>query len=114
MTQMLPTDISDAFRARGWVRGAGGDLYFNGSRTTAHPHLHLQLGGPRPRVGGDIRLAVGMLAHSGGAQGGGGTTFIRNQGDWIRPNWSHDCRGLVMNPATREEFAWILGYFVYG
>ena len=113
MPQMLPTAISDAFRDRGWARGAGGDLYYNGQRNTLHPHLHLRLGGPRPGVGGDIRLAVGMLAWSVGVPGQG-MTFIGSNGDWVRPNWSHDCNPLPMNPATREEFAWIMSYFVYG
>ncbi len=118
MPKMSPHEIQAAFQRRGWVSGAGGDLYFNGARTTTHPHLHLRIAnihaGLRPEQGGDIRIAVTMLAHSGGAAGGGGTTFISNNGDTVRRPWIPAAAGLAMSPGTREELGWIMDYFVNG
>ena len=48
------------------VRSAGGDLYYNGLRTTTHPHLHVQIGNyGMVRVGRNIQLAVSMMAWTG-------------------------------------------------
>ncbi|MCO6381101.1 MAG: hypothetical protein JXQ91_19785 [Vannielia sp.] len=118
MTKMMPYEVQDAFLRRGWKSGAGGDLYYNGARTTDHPHLHMRLsnihGGPRPNVGGDIRMGVTMLAFSGGPGGGGGTTFISNNGDTVRPGWKAIAGPLAMNGSIREEFGWVMDYFVNG
>jgi hypothetical protein len=115
ITYMFTDDISKKFRDRGWVRGSGGDLYYNGNSTTEHPHLHLRIRGQRTvRVGGDIRLAVSMLAWSDGQQGrgGGGWTYIRD-GEIHDRNWRRN-QPSVRSGAVIEEFAWIMDYFANG
>ena len=113
--QMLPSDIRDKFVQRGWQKRSGGDLYFNGYRTTAHPHLHLQTAslrtGTRPREDGDIRLGVAMLAYSVGNRG---KTFIKNGGDTVVGSWAALGKSCPMNPETRREYDWIMDYFTSG
>lgn len=108
-------DVARAFRDRGWAPGAGGALYYNGNRTTAHPHLHLQINGYNTvRVGGDIRLAITMLSWSDGlqGQGGGGWTYI--SGGNVRDyNWRRN-QPQINSGAVIEEFAWIMDYFANG
>lgn len=115
MTLMMPDQIKRAFMDRGWVKGAGGDLYYNGNRTTAHPHLHLRTSsihaGPRPMVGRDIRLAVCMLAFSDGQRG---RTFISNEGATVTPGWRDVAARCPMSQATAAEFGWIMSYFTEG
>jgi hypothetical protein len=106
--------VSRAFQARGWVRGAGGDLYFNGLRTSAHPHLHARIGNfGMVRVGRNIQLAVSMLAWSDGmqGQGGGGRTYIRG-GEVSDRNWQ--LNAPPVNTAVHTEFMWIMDYFTTG
>ena len=113
---MLPTDVSYAFRNRGWKPRAGGDLYFDGLGGTNHPHLHLRLSSQSlVRIDGDIRMAVKMLAWSDGGQGrgGGGITFIRD-GDVIRQQWQAHMQNARMNASMAEEFAYIMDYFTAG
>jgi hypothetical protein len=112
---MFTDDISAAFRARGWVRGAGGDLYYNGRNSSDHPHLHLRINGRNTvREGRDIRLAVTMLAWSDGMQGagGGGRTYIRDA-TVIDPNWRQN-QPPVNYVAVAREFGWIMDYFTTG
>ena len=112
---MMSDDVAAAFRARGWIRGAGGDLYYNGHGSTQHPHLHLRINGRSTvRVGRDIRLAVVMLAWSDGqqGQGGGGWTYIR-AGNIVDQNWRRN-QPTVDGGAVVEEFAWIMDYFANG
>ncbi len=115
MPQMSPTDIKDGFIARGWVRGAGGDLYYNGQGGAVHPHLHLQTSsinsGPRPQIGGDIRMGVCMLAFSNGLRG---TTFVSNDGDTIVPDWQGVAAGCNMSAPVAAEFGWIMSYLAEG
>lgn len=112
---MMPSDIRDRFLDRGWQSRSGGELYFNGFRTTTHPHLHLQIAslrsGTRPRIGGDLRMAVTMLAYSDGRHG---KTFIRDNGNTVVNNWAALGQTCPMNNETREEFAWIMDYFAFG
>jgi hypothetical protein len=106
--------VSRAFRARGWVRSAGGDLYYNGLRTTTHPHLHVQIGNyGMVRVGRNIQLAVSMMAWSDGrqGQGGGGRTYILD-GEVNDPNWQQNAPPV--NSAVHTEFMWIMDYFTTG
>jgi hypothetical protein len=112
---MFTDDISAAFRARGWVRGSGGDLYYNGRNSTDHPHLHLRINGRGTvRVGRDIRLAVTMLAWSDGMQGrgGGGWTYIRDA-QVNDANWRQN-QPPVNTVAVINEFLWIMDYFANG
>lgn len=115
MPSMMPADIRDAFEDRGWKSRSGGELYFNGLGTTSHPHLHLQIAslrtGTRPREGGDIRLAVTMLAYSDGKHG---KTFIKGAGETVVSNWSALAKSCPMSPSVRDEFAWIIDYFTSG
>lgn len=115
MPQMMPSDIRDAFIRRGWQSRAGGELYFNGLGTTAHPHLHLQIAslrsGTRPQEGRDIRVSVCMLAYSDGRRG---KTFISHDGDTVANNWSALAKSCPMSAAVRDEFAWIIDYFTSG
>jgi hypothetical protein len=112
---MASDDISRAFQHRGWVRGAGGDLYYNGEgQSTTHPHLHLRIDGrnfPVPE-GGDIRGAVTMLAWSDGrqGQGGGGRTYIRDN-RVIDSNWHKHQPSVAV---VVDEFGWIMDYFANG
>ena len=112
---MTGAELQQAFLARGWVRGAGGELYFNGMQTTGHPHLHMRIAtlatGTLPRVGGDIRLGVCMLAYS---DGGRGRTFISEAGDRVNLRWRQLAQECPMTPAVRDEFAWIIDYFTSG
>lgn len=110
---MLLDDIQRAFTARGWKRGAGGHLYFNGLGTATHPHLHLILSGPRPLVGRDVRLAVGMLAWSFGQQhlGVANPRYIWNDGNAHDRNAAAPPQG---NPAVVAEWQWIMNYFTQG
>lgn len=115
MTLMMPEEIKQAFVKRGWVKGAGGDLYFNGSKTTAHPHLHLKTSsihsGLRPMVGRDIRLAVCMLAYSDGQRG---RTFLSEAGERVSAGWRDVAARCPMSEATAAEFFWIMSYFTEG
>lgn len=112
-TLLSRAQCSDGFVRRGWVRGAGGDLYFDGVGGANHPHLHLRIagtGGPR-----DIRAGVSLLAWSDGNQGrgGGGTTFIHN-GSVTITVWQPFIASKNMNGNMGEEFAYIMGYFTLG
>jgi hypothetical protein len=115
MPEMTPTEIKDAFVARGWVKRAGGDLYYDGHGGAAHPHLHLQTSsihaGPRPQIGGDLRLAVCMLAFSDGR---GGTTFVSNYGETVAPDWQVRAAQCPMSAPVHAEFSWIMSYFTEG
>lgn len=117
MPYMLPTQVSEAFEKRGWKRRSGGDLYCDGLGGSEHPHLHLRLNtkANTVRVGGDIRMAVNMLAWSDGNQGrgGGGKTFIHN-GEVMLKVWQPYNASLGMNGGMAEEFAHIMGYFTLG
>jgi hypothetical protein len=118
MTKMAPSDVREAFKRRGWAPRAGGDLYFNGHGTSAHPHLHLQLSsirsGLRPSEGGDIRIAVCMLAFSEGPRGPRGKTFIDGYGNNVARDWSTLAQAAPMSGTVRDEFAWIIDYFTSG
>jgi hypothetical protein len=110
-------EVIKVFETMGWVHGSGGELYFNGRGTTAHPHLHLRIGDVSSdyyrvmREKKDVRRAIAMVAWSDGGQGrgGGGVTFIRDgkllegvNGKLGRCNLSN---------AMYREILWILDFF---
>jgi hypothetical protein len=107
-TNYTADGVADVFKVRGWVRGAGGDLYFNGNRTTDHPHLHLKLNtGIKIALNGDVRGAVNMLAWSDGGQGmgGGGRTFVA--GGALKANADTQIGLCNLNAAMANEVAFI-------
>lgn len=109
-TNFSSDGVADVYKTRGWVRGAGGDLYFNGNRTADHPHLHLKLNtSVKIALNGDVRGAVTMLAWSDGrqGQGGGGRTIVAGGAAYSN---AQTTIGLCnMNAEMAGECTFILG-----
>lgn len=114
-THMTSSEVRHVFEQRGWRSNIGGDLYFNGNQTTAHPHLHMLLSSyERPRLGRDVRISIRMLAWSAG---NGGVNFNSNAlaDDFqARGDWQTRRTNCGMNQAMQAEVNWIMSYFTEG
>lgn len=119
-THMTSGEVQHVLETRNWAVRAGGQLYFDGHGGSEHPHLHLQIASGRtgtlPRIDRDVRIAIVMLAWSDGRQhlGGGGKTFIWNEGNSVAPDWANVASRCDMNQAMKREFQWIMSYFTEG
>lgn len=114
-THMTSEEVRRIFKLRGW-ESSGADLYFNGNRTTAHPHLHMLLNSKvRPLLERDVRICIGMLAWSAG---NGGVNFNSNvsvSDDFVaHGDWATRRTNCNMNAAMQNEVNWIIDYFTAG